>query len=199
MIQIEEKLYNKMPPEVRACFDELPNPEREEVVSGFPDSKSTTGKRGGQGFHNAFGRPDRDRKDGDVLSGHNDSGSASRFFYCAKASKADRNEGLEEFEEKQYSHDGRDKETENAYQRNKSISSNNHPTVKPTKLMQYLVRLVTPKNRTVLDPFCGSGSTGKACVLEGFDFIGIDMDESYCKIAEARIKAVEDDKLNKLL
>ena len=60
--------------------------------------------------------------------------------------------------------------------------------------MQYLVRLVTPKGGTVLDPFTGSGSTGKACVLEGFNFIGIEMDAEYCKIAEARIKIVEQDK-----
>ncbi len=69
-------------------------------------------------------------------------------------------------------------------------ASNFHSTVKPTALMQYLVRLVTPLNGTVLDPFMGSGSTGKACVLEGFDFIGIDMDQEYCDIAKARIENV---------
>jgi len=124
-------------------------------------------------------------------SGTGDKGSASRFFYCAKTSKTDRNEGLEGLEEKQYSHDGRDKEIENAYQRNKSVSKNNHPTVKPTKLMQYLVRLVTPKGGTVLDPFMGSGSTGKACMLEDFNFIGCEMDADYIKIAEARISFAE--------
>jgi len=71
--------------------------------------------------------------------------------------------------------------------------SNFHSTVKPTKLKQYLVRLVTPKGGTVLDPFMGSGSTGKACKLEGFDFIGIDLDPDYVKIAEARIEAVKKD------
>ena len=121
---------------------------------------------------------------------------SSRFFYCAKASKQDRNEGLEDFEEKQYSYDGRDKEIENAYQRNKSISNNNHPTVKPTDLMRYLVRLVTPKEGIVLDCFMGSGSTGKACALEGFNFVGIDLDKDYCKIAKARIdKAIEDKRI----
>lgn len=84
-------------------------------------------------------------------------GSASRFFYCAKTSKKDRGEG------------------------------NIHPTVKPTDLMAYLCRLVTPPGGTVLDPFMGSGSTGKAAMREGFRFIGIEMDESYLKIAEARI------------
>ena len=66
--------------------------------------------------------------------------------------------------------------------------SNFHPTVKPVKLMQYLVRLITPPNGKVLDPFCGSGTTGIACKLEGFEFIGIEQDSEYCKIAEARIQ-----------
>jgi len=70
------------------------------------------------------------------------------------------------------------------------VRHNGHPTQKPTSLMQYLVRLVTPAGGTVLDPFMGSGSTGKACVLEGFGFIGIELDAEYCKIAEARIKVV---------
>lgn len=84
-------------------------------------------------------------------------GSASRFFYCAKTSRKDRGEG------------------------------NNHPTVKPTDLMAYLCRLVTPPGGVVLDPFMGSGSTGKAAVREGFRFIGIEMDAEYLAIAEARI------------
>ena len=86
-----------------------------------------------------------------------DAGSAARFFYCAKASKSDRGE------------------------------DNNHPTVKPTDLMRYLCRLVTPSGGTVLDPFMGSGSTGKAAVLEGFRFIGIERDVAYIEIARARI------------
>ena len=94
---------------------------------------------------------------------------SSRFFYCAKASKKDRNEGLEK---------------------------NNHPTVKPTDLMRYLIRLVTPKNGIVLDCFMGSGSTGKACAYEGFNFVGIDLDKDYCEIAKARIdKAIEDKRI----
>ena len=119
---------------------------------------------------------------------------SARFFYCAKASKKDRNDGLEEFEEKRSgtermnNSDGRKEELGES---DRSIlTKNSHPTVKPTKLMQYLVRLVTPKGGTVLDPFMGSGSTGKACKLEGFDFIGIELDEEYCKIAEARIASV---------
>jgi len=113
--------------------------------------------------------------------------SAARFFYCAKTSKEDRNEGCENIEAKQYSHDGRGTPIENAYQRN---SSNSHPTVKPTDLMQYLVRLVTPKGGIVLDPFMGSGSTGKACWLEGYNFISIEKEPEYFEIAKARVKSV---------
>jgi DNA modification methylase len=90
-------------------------------------------------------------------------GSAARFFYCAKASKRDRDEG------------------------------NHHPTVKPTDLMRYLCRLVTPPDGIVLDPFMGSGSTGKAAALEGFSFIGIEREAEYVAIAQARINHVTND------
>jgi len=116
--------------------------------------------------------------------------SAARFFYCAKTSKRDRNEGLDEFEEVR-DHDGRaDGGVGGDNPRNRTNNSklNHHPTVKPTSLMQYLVRLVTPPNGIVLDPFMGSGSTGKACAYEGFDFIGIDMTPEYVEIARARIE-----------
>jgi hypothetical protein len=88
--------------------------------------------------------------------------SPLRIKYCAKASRTDRNEGLED-------------------------TTNSHPTVKPTNLMRWLVRLVTPPDGIVLDPFMGSGSTGKAVMIEGFDFIGMEMDEKYLEIAEKRI------------
>ena len=113
--------------------------------------------------------------------------SAARFFYSAKCSKKDRSEGLEGREAKQYSHDGRSTEIENPFQRNKSVALNHHPTVKPTELMRYLVRLVTPENGVVLDPFMGSGSTGKAAMLEGKAFIGIELQDDYYEIAKARI------------
>jgi DNA modification methylase len=97
--------------------------------------------------------------------GHSDSGGASRFFYVAKASKAEREAGLDS--------DG--------------DRANHHPTVKPIELMRYLVRLVTPKGGTVLDPFMGSGSTGCAAMLEGMDFVGIDITPEYLEIARRRI------------
>jgi len=102
------------------------------------------------------------KNEGDSNGFYDGLGGASRFFYCAKASKSERNTGLEQ---------------------------NNHPTVKPVKLMRYLCRLITPPNGTVLDPFMGSGTTGIGAMLERFDFIGIEMEEEYLKIAEARIEA----------
>jgi site-specific DNA-methyltransferase (adenine-specific) len=92
--------------------------------------------------------------------GYGDTGGASRFFYCAKASRAERNAGTKR---------------------------NVHPTVKPLALMRWLVRLVTPPGGTVLDPFTGSGTTGAAAALEGFDFIGIEREPEYALIAEARV------------
>lgn len=130
------------------------------------------------------------------------SGSASRFFYCAKASRQDRNEGLDGFEVKQTTGGGGGigdyKDDVNSmsgkYGSEKAPSKNNHPTVKPTKLIRYLVRLVTPPKGTVLDPFAGSGSTGKACVLENFNYILIELEKDSCLIAEARIKYVQQNK-----
>lgn len=131
----------------------------DEVVVGFPDSKGQQGDVRGtepsgktDEIHGAF-----DRRT--PAPARRDSGSAARFFYCAKASKKDRDDG------------------------------NNHPTVKPTALMQWLCRLITPPGGVVLDPFMGSGSTGRAAILEGFRFTGIEQDEGYSAIARARIKA----------
>jgi site-specific DNA-methyltransferase (adenine-specific) len=131
----------------------------DEVVAGFPDSKSgiaVTRNGGGRwiGSGRAYSGAVRDIPTPD--SGYTDSGSAARFFYCAKASSADRDDG------------------------------NTHPTVKPTDLMRYLCRLVTPPGGVVLDPFMGSGSTGKAALIEGLRFVGIDLDPAHVAIAEAR-------------
>lgn len=117
-----------------------------------------------------------------------DDGSAARFFYCAKANKKDRNEGLDGFDEKRP--DERSvKGMKTFEEKGVAKQSNHHPTVKPTDLMRYLCRLITPPNGTILDPFTGSGSTGKAAVLEGFGFIGVEQSEEYIKIAEARIES----------
>jgi DNA modification methylase len=122
-------------------------------------------------------------------------GEQSRFFYCAKASKKDRDEGLDGFDDKQAaglpmrSADGeRAGEGLDGTKTDRlTVRKNTHPTVKPTDLMRYLCRLVTPPNGVVLDPFMGSGSTGKAAVLEGFKFIGIEREAAYFEIAKARI------------
>jgi len=115
---------------------------------------------------------------------------ASRFFYCPKTSKKDRNEGLDDFEEKQQDLSRKEGNVGGDNPRNRGVNKrkNHHPTVKPTDLMLYLIRLVTPKGGTTLDPFMGSGSTGKAAVRGGFDFIGIEREDEYMKIAEARIQ-----------
>jgi DNA modification methylase len=129
-----------------------------------------------------------------------DSGGASRFFYVAKASKRDRNEGLEELPEKIKPYGNREiddvpEEGDRPGSVNDKFTTqpakNFHPTVKPTSLMEYLIKLVTPPNGTVLDPFTGSGSTGKAAILQGFDFIGIEMTEEYLPIIEGRLKHAE--------
>jgi site-specific DNA-methyltransferase (adenine-specific) len=145
-------------------------------------------------------------------------GGASRFFYVAKASKAERNKGLEGFEEKEKPDNyimpkltcsecgSKRVDSSNSlvcgcngkthYEEQNSLESKNnlaggnknfHPTVKPIKLMQYLVKMITPPNGIVLDPFCGSGTTGVACKLDGFQFVGLEQDPDYAKIAEARI------------
>ena len=118
-------------------------------------------------------------------------GSAARFFYCPKANKKDRDEGCEDFDERRESDRPSDDKVCGDNPRNLSNTprKNSHPTVKPTELMRYLCRLVTPPNGTVLDPFNGSGSTGKAAVLEGFNYIGIELDPEYIKISEARIQS----------
>jgi len=115
---------------------------------------------------------------------------ASRFFYCPKTSKKDRNEGLDDFEEKQQDLSRKEGNVGGDNPRNRGVNKrkNHHPTVKPTDLMLYLIRLVTPKGGKTLDPFMGSGSTGKAAVRGGFDFIGIEREDEYMKITEARIQ-----------
>ncbi len=131
---------------------------------------------------------------------HGDSGSASRFFYCAKASRRDRNEGCEGLEEKPllWSAGEQNPGSFQAEGTNKA-SQNNHPTVKPTDLMRWLARMVTPSGGVVLDPFMGSGSTGKAAALEGFRFIGIEQKAEYLEIARRRIAYVAPIDLTALL
>lgn len=115
-----------------------------------------------------------------------DAGSAARFFYCAKASRKDRHEGLND-PGPQFKRGTTLRKVEST-----STQGNSHPTVKPTELMRYLCRLVTPPKGVVLDPFMGSGSTGKAAIIEGFSFLGVEKDPEYFAIAKQRIAAAKE-------
>jgi DNA modification methylase len=163
----------------------------DEVVELFPQSKSTGGQASLGAFRNGDvygkGRDEREARD----PGFGDSGSAARFFYCAKASKADRDEGCAGLPLRKAGTCGGEEDDLSEGKKKVHPSRNHHPTVKPTDLMRYLCRLVTPPGGVVLDPFSGSGSTGKAATLEGFRFIGIDREAEYVEIAKARIAAVD--------
>jgi site-specific DNA-methyltransferase (adenine-specific) len=128
----------------------------------------------------------------DPTDSHDDQGgSAARFFYCAKAGKADREDGLGDRDAVRVADRVADDGPggENPRNRTNKPRVNHHPTVKPTDLMRYLCRLVTPPGGVVLDPFMGSGSTGRGAVLEGFGFTGIEIDPEYLSIARDRIEA----------
>jgi len=130
----------------------------DEVMATFPDAPGQCGRArtdGGLKTNKIYGK--LNHVAGSSVEPRGDSGSAARFFYCAKASRSERGEG------------------------------NDHPTVKPLSLMRYLVRLVTPPGGTVLDPFLGSGTTGQATRDEGFRFCGIEIEKEYCEIAERRL------------
>jgi site-specific DNA-methyltransferase (adenine-specific) len=161
------------------------------------DTEGRSVKNGASGFR-------------DPNSTYGDKGGASRFFYVAKASKAERNKGLDDFEEKplafsnqakaelkrgnlEFNGNGITGEGIVGHGNKVNMLKNFHPTVKPINLMQYLVKMITPPNGIVLDPFCGSGTTGVACKIDGFQFIGLEQDPQYTKIAEARISNYKDD------
>lgn len=133
----------------------------EVVQEIFPQTSKSSGGRSYQNTNQMYSGGWANEKGNKIDPGFGDEGTAARYFYCAKASKKDRDDG------------------------------NNHPTVKPTELMRYLCRLVTPKSGVILDPFMGSGSTGKGALLEGFRFIGIEMEREYFDIACARLEAVQ--------
>jgi len=159
-------------------------------VSGARSSKHIIGNENGEMFNHGIYGKYKAKSFEDVPKS---SGGASRFFYVAKASKSERNKGLENFEKKVYSDRNPELASANMPQnRSGNAKANHHPTVKPVKLMEYLVRLVTPKGGVVLDPFMGSGTTGIACRNLGFDFIGIEKEKEYFEIAKARCKSFEE-------
>ena len=159
-MQIDEKMFRRMPPELRALFSKLPNPRRDEVLAAFPDSagqqRAVGPANGAKASVNVYG----DYGPRDQFEPRNDTGSAARFFYSAKADATDR-------------------------------LGSKHPTVKPVDLMAYLCRLVTPKGGTVLDPFAGSGTTGMACLREGFDCILIEREAEYVADIHRRLAHVK--------
>jgi DNA modification methylase len=173
----------------------LPNPGKDEVLEGFPVTTSGALNAGHKQGAGSFGKIGGET----ILRDYGgDTGSAARFYYVAKSSKRDRDEGCEGLPlrgKNEVYGNGLNTATKldpalhtvesvaNRPQRN-----NHHPTVKPTALMQYLCRLITPPGGKILDPFCGSGSTGKGAVLEGFRFIGIEQDAEYIEIARRRIE-----------
>jgi hypothetical protein len=154
----------------------------DEVVAGFPITQTNAGTIAQGNAKGCFGVTGAT---GTIIQG--DKGSAARFFYCAKASRADRNEGMQSGDKPAVGTGATMREREDADW--KARNGNHHPTVKPTDLMRYLCRLVTPPGGVVLDPFMGSGSTGKAAMLEGFRFVGIEREAEYLAIARARIEA----------
>lgn len=190
-----ETVQGRFPANTILTYDET---DFDEVCGCFPNTKST---------YNINGKHERviHRNNADTLkygyktridsSSYNDSGSASRYFYCAKASKKDRDEGLDSFN-KEKVNDGRNTPIDNAFQRGETLRKNTHPTVKPTELMQYLIRLVTPQGGVILDPFNGSGSTGKAVMYENkehnknYKYVGIELSDEYLSISQARIECI---------
>jgi len=167
----------------------------DEVMTLFPMTESGSrraGKHrvaGGQGRYGEFAV-------GELPEIVGDSGSAARFFYCAKASKRDREDGLDGVAHGNAGvGDERPSGGSNERMNKGAVAprGNTHPTVKPTDLMRYLCRLVTPPNGVVLDPFAGSGSTGRGAVLEGFRFVGIEREAEYAEIARRRIAKAQHD------
>ena len=167
----------------------------DEVLAAFPDNKGQMGATGTRTQGAVYGAVDGGEPG--ILPRVDLETSAARFFYCAKASKKDRDDGLDDAPDRVLAMSNQAKaelSRGNMHEGDSGMNSakvrkNHHPTVKPTDLMAYLCRLVTPPGGTILDPFTGSGSTGKAAVREGFNFIGCELDADYVAIAEARIAA----------
>lgn len=180
----------------------------DEVCGGFPYTSSNGGETTMQDFRDvgkkskesigidklSFGQVNNAERINTGYVSPCDSGSAARYFYCAKASTKDRDEGLNDFEKHIESDIKSLESAKMPHNRSGNAKKNTHPTVKPTELMQYLIRLVTPAGGRILDPFNGSGSTGKAAMWENrerdtdYSYIGIELTEQYLPIAAARIE-----------
>lgn len=160
----------------------------DEVVQAFPEAPGQLAKSVEDGEPQGNRVYGALKRGGPVHVPRGDGGSAARFFYCAKASRSDRDENCGDLPD---SPGGMVSETSGQHITRRDGGApgcvkNNHPTVKPTALMQWLCRLVTPVGGLVLDPFMGSGSTGKAALREGFSFVGIEQSAEYFEIAKRR-------------
>ena len=209
----EPSTIGRFPANLILTYDKT---DYDEVCGNMPDSNGAGGsmpKVKVTGYGDKIGKGKSEYAGGERIKFDSGSGSVCRYFYCAKASKKDRDEGLEEFDLKKTGElqGGRKEGSAGSIMQNADGSGrlnpyagtgapkrNTHPTVKPTSLMQYLVRLVAPKGAAILDPFMGSGSTGKAVMFEnrernaGYKFIGIEKDPEYCEIAKARIEKAKE-------
>lgn len=162
-MKLPETEYMRLPEHLKALFTKLPNPAREEVLAGFPETGAAKAANRGDMGHGPFSIIDGSGLNvgTDGVRGHDDNGgSAARFFYTAKADASDR-------------------------------LGSKHPTVKPVDLMRWLCRLVTPSGGLVLDPFAGSGTTGMACMAEGFDAILIEREAQFVADIKRRIAHVK--------
>lgn len=172
----------------------------QQVLDLFPENAGAAApvRSGHSGESNGIYNDYAQRAD-DGATFYGNKGSAARFFYCPKASKSDRDNGCEDIQPKRESDRISDSGSggDNPRNRTNKPRINFHPTVKPTELMRYLCRLITPKGGKVLDPFNGSGSTGKAALLEGMSYVGIDLNPEYIEIANARLTEVSKQILNK--
>lgn len=156
-----------------------------EVVDLFPEVKGQVGMKKLDGGFRFIEKGDLKTVQ-QFQTGVTDFGSAARFFYCSKATAKDRDEGLDDFDTRPA---GGMKGRNDGSLGSVTKRRNHHPTVKPTALLRYLAKMIVPPSGTVLDPFAGSGSTGKAAVLEGFNFVGFELSDEYAAIATARIEA----------
>lgn len=171
-----------------------PNIRKNETISGGYQNEYVGGEEKGKLTKHHGCRPDQGRFPANLILDENiNLDGAERYFYCAKASKSERNrglEGLEGLEVHRYGAGIGEGKDPNA----PTIDKNHHPTVKPIKLMEYLCKLITPKRGIVLDPFMGSGSTGVAAINLDFKFVGCELSEEYFEICKRRIKHALDEK-----
>ena len=181
-VQINKATYKRMPPKLKALFEKAPNPNRDEVVRLFPESKSTPFVS-----KNAYSTTFVQNPTEPYEGGYDDNGSAARFFKECKPDESvtslNSEVGAKGFEANRFHYCAKESDRDV-----RKFHKNRHPTVKPFTLMRYLTRLVQPPSGGVIfDPFCGSGSTGVGAIANGSKFIGIDIDDESLNTASVRL------------